>query len=191
VGVQLTWTAPLAAVAGELMNTQLWDPLADDLMLLGYKPMGEMTGGTQTIAFSTFARLDAVNTILDQDPSGLSLARTSDFTTAQFQGELFHEYTIRTAGWYIFEGQIQLTTDTVTAGGRQVNLYYNNGAFFTSIRTNQTVPWTLGWTWPPSSRRRARPAVLSPSAPTRRRRCSAPSPGSPSSRWRPIRPSFA
>jgi hypothetical protein len=145
----LTWTAPLAAVAGELMNTQLWDPLADDLMLLGYKPMGEMTGGTQTIAFSTFARLDAVNTILDQDPSGLSLARTSDFTTAQFQGELFHEYTIRTAGWYIFEGQIQLTTDTVTAGGRQVNLYYNNGAFFTSIRTNQTVPWTLGWTSPP------------------------------------------
>jgi hypothetical protein len=115
----VSWHALPVAAVGDVLTQKFWDPITDDLQVVGSMPTGSvlssntvvntiLSGANRAIKFDT----------VDQDPTGQSL-----FDSANYQ------FVCRTAGWYL--GRLMVGWPNSTAGGTIQHGWERNGVQIT------------------------------------------------------------
>jgi hypothetical protein len=127
----MSWVTPPVKAVGDVLYAADVNIISNDLALLSLPPLAAaFKQNTQTLATGTGANLVLDLVVVDQDPTGTSIYNN---TTGLF--------TIRTAGLYSAEGQVQYQANGTSTNTCQAAIRKNNTAnVVQSVADTQNIP---------------------------------------------------
>jgi hypothetical protein len=125
----MTWVTPPTKAVGDVLYAADINTISDDLTMLAHPPLCAVyKSTTQSIANSTGTNLIPNVILVDQDPTG-----TAIYSAAT--GRM----TIRTAGLYSAEGQVQYQSNGSGSGTAQSGIQKNGADIVVSAAAGQPV----------------------------------------------------
>jgi hypothetical protein len=125
----MTWVSPPTKAVGDVLYAADINTISDDLTLLAHPPLCAVyKSTTQSIANATGTNLIPNVIQVDQDPTGTAIYSSGT-------GRM----TIRTAGLYSAEGQVQYQNNASTTGTVQAGIQKNGADIVVSIADGQAI----------------------------------------------------
>lgn len=148
----MSWEALPVVTAGDQLGATVFDPITDDLNLLGLRPGASVFGG-QTANQASPSALTRIPVSLpgyDQDPTGLPLWFTSSTFDLFYAGVQYAEFTAQTPGFYKPKAQLQILTDDTNGFYREACWLLNGTIIFQTVAPlggRQTITCSAPVTW--------------------------------------------